>query len=349
MAWNMLPLNDHLVDEVREKIATIGTFAALEELKAAYLGPNGVLRNVMKQMKSFAPEMRVELGKKVNAIKDAIETLLATKLEALGAQALRQKMGAPIDVSLDTLGRFSGNLHPLTKTRQCVEAIFNRMGFCTVDGPEIETEWYCFDALNTPPSHPARDVMDTFFFPENTSVTTTSKRGTERYLLRSHTSTVQIRTMLKRRLPIRIISPGRTFRRDATDATHSANFHQFEALSVDENVTVCDLKATLDYFLKALFGPETETRLRPSFFPFTEPSFEVDFRSMGLGKLSNRWIEILGCGMVDPNVLEATGIDPEQYTGFAAGLGLERLAMLRYAIDDVRLFYQNDLRFLEQF
>ncbi|MDR2812658.1 MAG: phenylalanine--tRNA ligase subunit alpha [Puniceicoccales bacterium] len=342
-------LNDHLIEEIREKIATIGTFPALEELKATYLGPHGILRDMMKQMKDLVPEERAELGKKVNYLKNEIETLLVEKLEELEAQALRQKMGDPIDISLDTRKYFSGNLHPLTKTRQRVEEIFNGLGFCTVDGPEIETEWYCFDALNTPLSHPARDVMDTFFMPQDIRVATTSKYGTERYLLRSHTSTVQIRTMLKERPPIRIISPGRTFRRDTTDATHSANFHQFEALYVDENVTVSDLKATLDYFLKALFGPKTETRLRPSFFPFTEPSFEVDFRSTGLGKLSSQWIEILGCGMVDPNVLEAVEIDPNRHSGFAAGLGLERLTMLLYGIDDVRLFYQNDLRFLEQF
>ncbi|MDR0740741.1 MAG: phenylalanine--tRNA ligase subunit alpha [Puniceicoccales bacterium] len=349
MMQNMLPLNDLLIEEVEAKIATVGTFAALEELKATYLGPNGVLRDVMKGMKALPMEKRAELGKKVNHIKNEIETLCAKKWEELETQTLREKMGDPIDVSLNTRERFPGNLHPLTKTRQRVEEIFNRMGFSTVDGPEIETEWYCFDALNTPPSHPARDVMDTFFMPQDIQMATTSKHGTERYLLRSHTSTVQIRTMLKQSPPIRIVSPGRTFRRDTTDATHSANFHQFEAFYVDENVTVCSLKATLDHFLKALFGPQTETRLRPSFFPFTEPSFEVDFRSTDFGRLSNQWIEILGCGMVDPHVFESVGIDSKKYSGFAAGLGLERLAMLLYGIDDVRLFYQNDLRFLEQF
>ncbi|MDR1590755.1 MAG: phenylalanine--tRNA ligase subunit alpha [Puniceicoccales bacterium] len=345
----MPPLNDYLIEEVSGKIAAIESFAAMEELKAAYLGPNGTLRNAMKGMKDFPPEERAEFGKKINYLKNEIETLFATKSEELEAKTLRQKMGDPFDISLDARERFPGNLHPLTKTRQRVEEIFNQMGFCTVDGTEIETEWYCFDALNTPLSHPARDVMDTFFMPQNIRMATTSKHETECYLLRSHTSTVQIRTMLKQQPPIRIISPGRTFRRDTTDATHSANFHQFEALYVDENVTVCALKATLDHFLKALFGSQTEMRLRPSFFPFTEPSFEVDFRSTGLGKLSNQWIEILGCGMVDPNVFESVGIDSEKYSGFAAGLGLERLAMLLYGIDDVRLFYQNDLRFLEQF
>ncbi|MDR1366863.1 MAG: phenylalanine--tRNA ligase subunit alpha [Puniceicoccales bacterium] len=345
----MSVLNNHLLAEAREKIAAVETLAALEKLKATYLGPNGMLRNAMKMIKDLVPDERVEQGKMANYLKDEIETLLATKLQELEAQMLQQKMGEPIDISLDTRDRFSGNLHPLTKIRQRVEEIFNRMGFATVDGPEIETEWYCFDALNTPSSHPARDVMDTFFMQQDVRVATTSKHDKEQYLLRSHTSTVQIRPMLKQRPPIRIISPGRTFRRDTTDATHSANFHQFEALYIDENVTVCDLKSTLDYFLKTLFGPKTETRLRPSFFPFTEPSFEVDFRATGFGKLSNQWIEILGCGMVDPNVLEAVGIDSERHTGFAAGLGMERLAMLLYGIDDVRLFDQNDLRFLEQF
>jgi phenylalanyl-tRNA synthetase alpha chain len=274
---------------------------------------------------------------------------LQEKLEALEVGLLRQKMGESIDVTLNARARMGGGIHPLTKLCYRLEEIFHRIGFITVDGPEIETEWFCFDALNTPDSHPAREVMDTFFLPEGVSVRTTTKHNRERYLLRSHTSTVQIRTMLKETPPIRVIVPGRVFRRDVTDATHSANFHQCEVLCVDENVTVCDLKSILDYFLKALFGPETETRLRLSFFPFTEPSFEVDFRSSHLGKLSHQWIEILGCGMVDPNVLEAVGIDPEKYSGFAVGFGLERLAMLTYGIDDVRLFYQNDLRFLGQF
>ncbi|MDR2372008.1 MAG: phenylalanine--tRNA ligase subunit alpha, partial [Puniceicoccales bacterium] len=191
MMQNMPPLDDHQIGEVEEKIATVETFAALEELKAAHLGPNGTLRNVMKTMRDLPPEERAELGKKVNHIKNEIEALFAAKLEKLEAQTLREKMGDPIDVSLDTREHFSGNLHPLTKTRQRVEEIFHQMGFCTVDGPEIETEWYCFDALNTPPTHPARDVMDTFFMPQDIQMATTPKHGTERYLLRSHTSTVQ--------------------------------------------------------------------------------------------------------------------------------------------------------------
>ncbi|MDR1906857.1 MAG: phenylalanine--tRNA ligase subunit alpha [Puniceicoccales bacterium] len=345
----MQVLDEHLIKEAGEKLGSIVSIAAFEELKASYLGTNGILRNAMKQMGDLSPAERPEFGKRINHIKINLENLFQKKLEALEALELRQKMGEPIDISLSSRERFSGTTHPLTKVRQHLEEIFHQIGFVTADGPEIETEWFCFDALNTPSSHPAREVMDTFFFPEHVHVTTTAKHGQERYLLRSHTSTVQIRTMVREKPPIRIVVPGRTFRRDVTDATHSANFHQFEVLCVDEGVTVCDLKSILDYFLRSLFGPGTETRLRPSFFPFTEPSFEVDVRSPGMGKLSNRWVEILGCGMVDPNVFGAVGIDAERYSGFAAGFGLERLAMLLYGIDDVRLFYQNDLRFLEQF
>ncbi|MDR1435553.1 MAG: phenylalanine--tRNA ligase subunit alpha [Puniceicoccales bacterium] len=345
----MQALSDDLIGEVDEKLESILSLAAFEELKASYLGSNGLLRNAMKQMGNLTAEERPEFGKKINHLKVNIENLFQKKLGALEAGELRRKMGEPIDVTLESRNRISGSLHPLTKMCQRLEEIFNQIGFVTADGPEIETEWFCFDALNTPDSHPAREAMDTFFLSEDIAVNSTAKHGRERYLLRSHTSTVQIRTMLREKPPIYIVAPGRTFRRDTVDATHSANFHQFEVLCVDENVTICDLKSTLDHFLRVLFGSKTETRFRPSFFPFTEPSFEVDFRSPSVGKLSHQWIEILGCGMVDPNVLEAVHIDPGKYSGFAAGFGIERLAMLAYGIDDVRLFYQNDLRFLEQF
>ncbi|MDR2807048.1 MAG: phenylalanine--tRNA ligase subunit alpha [Puniceicoccales bacterium] len=345
----MQSLNEGLIETVNEQLAPIHSIGDLEVLKAYYLGPHGLLRQEMKSMERLTSAERPAFGKKINDLKTKIENLFQQKLEALEALELCYKMKAPIDISLNGRGRISGMMHPLTKVQYRLEEIFNQINFVTADGPEIETEWFCFDALNTPPTHPAREVMDTFFLGDDVTVATTTKHDEERYLLRSHTSTVQIRSMLKTKPPLRIIVPGRVFRRDVTDATHSANFHQFEVLCVDENVTICDLKAVLDYFLRALFGSKTETRLRPSFFPFTEPSFEVDFRAPDLGKLSHRWIEILGCGMVDPSVLAAVNIDPEKYSGFAAGLGIERLAMLIYAIDDVRLFYQNDLRFLEQF
>ncbi|MDR1303237.1 MAG: phenylalanine--tRNA ligase subunit alpha [Puniceicoccales bacterium] len=345
----MQALGEDLVGEVAEKLGRVHSAAALEDLKASYLGPKGVLREAVKRIQGLDPEERPRFGKTVNHLKARLEDLFREKLEELELSLLRQKIGEPIDITLNSSERMAGKIHPLTQLRHRLEEIFHRVGFVTADGPEIETEWFCFDALNTPDSHPAREVMDTFFLHKDARVETTTKRGSERYLLRSHTSTVQIRTMLKETPPIRVVVPGRVFRRDVTDATHSANFHQCEVLCVDENVTICDLKSILNYFLRSLFGPDTETRMRLSFFPFTEPSFEVDFRSSRLGKLSDRWIEILGCGMVDPNVLEAVGIDPERYSGFAVGFGIERLAMLTYGIDDVRLFYQNDLRFLEQF
>lgn len=341
-------LMDNVITEATEKLQAVNSISEFEELKALYLGPRGVVRSAMKEMGHMPVENRPDFGKKVNQVKERLESLLAEKLLILENSSLMRKMGKPVDLSLTPRNELSGNLHPLSKVRDNLVDIFRKIGFVVADGPEIESEWFCFDALNTPPSHPARDVMDTFFIP-NEPIETTSRHGQERYLLRSHTSTVQIRTMLKAKPPIRIVAPGRTFRRDTVDATHSANFHQFEALCVDKNVTVCDLKSTLHYFLQELFGKSTETRLRPSFFPFTEPSFEVDFKAPDIGKLSNQWIEVLGCGMVDPNVLEAVGIDSKHYSGFALGLGIERIAMLKYGIDDVRLFYQNDKRFLEQF
>ena len=217
------------------------------------------------------------------------------------------------------------------------------------EGTEVETEYYCFDALNTPDNHPARDLQDTFYLKDDIAFGNVSKKTDERYLLRTHTSSVQIRTMLETEPPVRIISPGRCFRRDTVDATHSANFHQVEGLYVDKHVTVRDLKATLDYFFEQLLGKGTTTRFRPHFFPYTEPSFEVDFSSSHLAKLGSDWVEIAGCGMVEPEVFAAVDYDPELYSGFAFGMGIERIAMIVYGIDDIRYFYQNDHRFLKQF
>jgi phenylalanyl-tRNA synthetase alpha chain len=218
------------------------------------------------------------------------------------------------------------------------------------DGPEVETEFYCFDALNTPADHPARDTPYTFYLPETARFANVSKKNPdEKYLLRTHTSSVQIRTMLKGSPPIRIVSPGRVYRRDTSDATHSANFHQLECLYVDKNVTVRDLKALLDYIFESLLGKDTKTRFRPHYFSYTEPRFEVDLSAKHLPKVKKDWIEIGGCGMVDPTVFAAVGYDPEVWTGYAFGMGLERLAMELYGIDDIRYFYQNDLRFLKQF
>ncbi len=224
-----------------------------------------------------------------------------------------------------------------------------KLGFTVAEGPEVETEWHCFDALNTPADHPARDMQDTLYLPKSFRSADAPRKGEEAILLRTHTSSVQVRTMLSRKPPFRIVAPGRCFRRDAVDATHSANFHQVEGLWIDRNVTLADLRGVLDFFVKETFGPEAEIRLRPSFFPFTEPSFEMDLRSPNLGRLSNRWLEIMGCGLVDPKVLELCGLNPNEWSGLAFGLGLERIAMLVHGIDDIRLFYNNDTRFLRQF
>jgi phenylalanyl-tRNA synthetase alpha chain len=228
--------------------------------------------------------------------------------------------------------------------------ILRKVGFAVADGPEVETEFYCFDALNTPPDHPARDAQDTFYLPASARFSNIEKKiPGERHLLRTHTSSVQIRTMLGQPPPIRIVSPGRVYRRDTTDATHSANFHQLECLCVDRHVTVRDLKALLDYVFASLLGPDTKIRFRPHYFGYTEPSFEVDLSARHLPKVNKEWIEIGGCGLVDPSVFETVGYDPAVWSGYAFGMGLERLAMLLYGIDDIRYFYQNDLRFLKQF
>jgi len=229
-------------------------------------------------------------------------------------------------------------------------SILRKVGFVVADGPEVETEYYCFDALNTPADHPARDAQDTFYLPDTVRFGNVSKKtAEEKYLLRTHTSSVQIRTMLKGQPPIRIVSPGRVYRRDTSDATHSANFHQLECLYVDKNVTVRDLKALLDYIFASLLGKDTKTRFRPHYFGYTEPSFEVDLSAKHLPKVNKEWIEIGGCGMVDPTVFDAVGYDSTVWSGYAFGMGIERLAMLLYGIDDIRYFYQNDARFLKQF
>ena len=338
-----------IVDAAKTNVGAVSSRADFEAFKAGITGPNGSLTKVMKGMGQVAKEDRPTFGKLINEAKQQVQAIYDIALEAIEAAEIAERLGPPIDPSLPSPDSEPGSLHPLTQVREEISRIFKQIGFTVAEGTEVETEYYCFDALNTPKDHPARDLQDTFYLPDDADFGNVSKNSDERYLLRTHTSSVQIRTMLKGEPPIRIISPGRCFRRDTVDATHSANFNQVEGLYVDKNVTVRDLKAILDYFFEQLLGKGTTTRFRPHFFPYTEPSFEVDFSSSHLAKLGSDWVEIAGCGMVEPEVFASVGYDPEVYSGFAFGMGIERIAMIIYGIDDIRYFYQNDHRFLKQF
>lgn len=339
----------HIVEKAREEAAAVDTRPALEAFKARLVGPSGSLTALMKGIGALPKEQKPVVGKLINAAKGQLEAIFAEIAARVESAELAARLGPPVDPTLPSPEATPGCMHPLTRVRQEVSDIFRRIGFTVAEGPEVESEWFNFDALNTPESHPARDAQDSLYLPAGLEMGNVSRRGSERYVLRTQTSSVQIRTLLRTTPPLRIIAPGRCFRRDTVDATHSANFHQMEGLCVDRQVTVKDLKAVLDYALRELFGKKVKTRLRPSFFPFTEPSFEVDLNSPDLGRLSNRWIEIMGCGVVDPEVFLAVGMDPEEWTGYAFGLGIERVALIRYGIDDIRYFYQNDYRFLRQF
>jgi phenylalanyl-tRNA synthetase alpha chain len=339
-----------LLAQAQAELPTLPTRPDFEAAKARYVGPHGALTALMKQMGAVPKEQRPAFGKLINETKTQLQALLDATLQRLEQSELAGQLGPAVDSTLPAPDTGPGTYHPLTLVREEMCRILRQVGFVVADGPEVETEYYCFDALNTPADHPARDVQDTFYFPDHARFGNVSKKNPdEKYLLRTHTSSVQIRTMLKGPPPIRLVSPGRVYRRDTTDATHSANFHQLECLYVDKNVTVRDLKSLLDYIFASLLGPDTKTRFRPHYFGYTEPSFEVDLSARHLPKVHKEWIEIGGCGMVDPTVFEAVGYDPEIWSGYAFGMGLERLAMLLYGIDDIRYFYQNDLRFLQQF
>lgn len=339
-----------MVERVGQSLPATRNAAALEALKATVFGPRGEFTEARKKMATLPPGEKPAFGKALNEAKNKLEALFEEAAQTLEEQSLRNRFGPPVDVTLPSPDPAPGSLHPLTRVREHILGIFRRLGFSVAEGTDVETEYFCFDALNTPADHPARDLHDTYYLKGSTRLANVSRQtDRERYLLRTHTSSVQVRTMLETSPPVRIVSPGRCFRRDTADATHSANFHQIEGLYVDEGVTVRDLKALLDHFMRELLGPAAKTRFRPHFFPYTEPSFEVDFSAAHLGKVGSNWIEIMGCGMVDPAVFEAVGYDRERYTGFAFGLGIERVAMILYGIDDIRYFYQNDLRFLRQF
>ncbi len=315
----------------------------LENIRIQYLGKKGELTAVLKGMGKLTPEERPLIGALANEVRDFLGHEIDEKKEALSKKAQELRMKAEvIDVTMPGKKQETGKLHPLTQVMDEIKDIFIGMGFSIAEGPEVELDYYNFEALNIPKNHPARDTQDTFYIDDS-------------IVLRTQTSPIQVRVMEKQKPPIRVIAPGRVYRSDAVDATHSPVFHQIEGLVVDKGVTMADLKGTLESFIKSLYGEEAKVRFRPHHFPFTEPSAEVDVSCFVCGGEGCRvckgegWIEILGCGMVHPKVLANCGIDPEVYSGFAFGLGLERVAMRRYDIDDLRLFFENDLRFLKQF
>ena len=337
-----------IVEEAAKNLDSVANRADWDNVKATILGPNGSLTKIAKGIGGIPKEDRPAFGQALNRTKKEIEEIFKSSLTSIEQKADLEALGAVVDPTLPPPANFTGGTHPLTNTRRKMVSIFRKIGFTVAEATETETEWFCFDALNRPEDHPARDEQDTLFFTPEAKWNNIKQKKEEAYVLRTHTSSVQIRSLLREKPPLRIIAPGRCFRRDTVDATHSANFHQTEGLYVDRKVTIKDLKGVLDFFLKELFGDQVETRLRPSFFPFTEPSFEVDLRAPNIGKLSDQWIEIMGCGMVDPKVLGLVELDPEEWTGFAFGIGIERVAMILHGIDDIRHFYNNDFRFLNQ-
>ncbi len=334
---------EQIKEEALGKIREAGALDGLQEVRVAFLGKKGKLTAVLKSMKEVAPQERPRVGQLVNEAREQIEKALEEAKSGMEQRIREEKLKAEvIDVTLPAQKSPVGHRHPNTIAMEEVERIFIGMGYEVVEGPEVEKDYYNFEAMNIPADHPARDEQDTFYI--NGDI-----------LLRTQTSPVQARVMEQGRLPIRMIAPGRVFRSDEVDATHSPSFHQIEGLVVDKNITFSDLKGTLAEFAKELFGEDTKVKFRPHHFPFTEPSAEVDvscFKCKGAGCRfckGSGWIEILGCGMVHPHVFEMCGIDPKAYTGFAFGIGLERISLLKYEIDDMRLLYENDIRFLNQF
>lgn len=332
-----------IMDDALEQINNSEELDKLNEIRVSFLGKKGELTSILKSMKEVAPEDRPKVGQLVNEARAAIEEKLEEKKQAFAKAIREEKMKAEtIDVTLPAKKPMVGHRHPNTIALEEIERIFIGMGYEVVEGPEVEYDYYNFEALNIPANHPAKDEQDTFYI--NSDI-----------LLRTQTSSTQIHEMEKGKMPIRMIAPGRVYRSDEVDATHSPSFHQVEGLVIDKNVTFADLKGTLAEFAKEIFGPETKVKFRPHHFPFTEPSAEMDVSCFKCGGKGCRfckgsgWIEILGCGMVHPHVLEMSKIDPEEYVGFAFGVGLERIALLKYEIDDMRLLYENDTRFLKQF
>lgn len=334
-----MPLLDEIEPLKQAALADLQAAAdspALEQTKGAWIGPNGKFTALMKQLGTLSKEEKPIAGKLINAAKVELEAALSARREELELKAALPT--EPTDFTLPGRRRALGKLHPLTQVTDDIVRAFRKIGFVVADGPEIEDEYHCFDSLNTPADHPARDTQDTFYV---------DVPG--RPLLRTHTSSVQIRVMQSQPPPIRIIAPGRVYRRDNADATHNPTFQQIEGLYVDKNVTVGDLKGTVEFVFKQVLGDDVKLRFRPHYFSYTEPSLEIDFTNSLVKKLGKDWLEIAGCGMVHPQVFENVGYDPEVWSGWAFGFGIERIAMLRYGINDIRLFYENDQRFLKQF
>lgn len=332
-----------IMEDALSQIRASEELEKLNDIRVAFLGKKGELTSVLKSMKEVAPEDRPKVGQLVNEAREEIEKLLEEKKRAFAKKIREEQIKSEtIDVTLPAKKARIGHRHPNTIALEEVERIFIGMGYEVVEGPDIELDYYNFEALNIPENHPAKDEQDTFYINSN-------------IVLRTQTSSTQVHEMEKGKLPIRMIAPGRVFRADEVDATHSPSFHQVEGLVIDKNITFADLKGTLAAFAKELFGETTKVKFRPHHFPFTEPSAEMDVSCFKCGGTGCRfckgsgWIEILGCGMVHPNVLKMSGIDPEEYVGFAFGAGLERIALLKYEIDDMRLLYENDIRFLKQF
>ena len=334
-----------LQEEALQKVAAASELKELNDVRVAYLGKKGPITEVLRGMGKLSAEERPKIGALANDVREAIATKIEEKQKALETAAVNAKLATEtIDVTLPGRPVNKGNLHPLTRVVEEIEDLFIGMGYTVAEGPEVESDYYNFEALNLPKSHPARDMQDSFYI-------------TDEILMRTHTSPVQARTMEKHKGqgPVKIICPGKVYRRDNDDATHSHQFQQIEGLVIDENISMSDLKGTLDVFAKKVFGQDREIRLRPSFFPFTEPSVEVDISCKICGGKGcsvckqTGWIEVLGGGIVHPNVLEMAGFDSKKYSGFAFGIGVERIAMLKYGVDDIRHFYTNDVRFLKQF
>jgi len=334
---------EEITKELKKELEKIDDYQSFQNLKSKYLGKNGIIKSLMKNLKELDEEQRKNFGKNINELKNIIEEFFEEKLIILKEkERLLKEKESWIDVTIPGSKRKIGKISLISKTIRDIEEIFVGMGFSVAEGPEIENSWYNFDALNTPEWHPAREMQDTFYLSND-----------KKYLLRTHTSPVQIRTMLSNKPPLAIISPGRVYRKDELDATHSPVFHQVEGLFIDKNVSIAHIKMYLEYLAKKLFGDKVTILLRPSYFPFTEPSFEVDISCIFCGGKgcnickNSGWIEILGAGLVHPNVLKSVHYDPDVWQGFAFGMGVERIALLKYNVPEMREFYKNDIRFIE--